>query len=82
MKRGTKFVCDFCGKEFSFEHEEDRHWYEVHKIVLLPVPEANLNQLYQALVTGRFEMIDEKYLLFLHRFIKNVALNNIRKGEQ
>ena len=83
MRRSDgKFVCEFCGKEFIQVHEEDAHKDEVHHVIYLPIPEENLSQLYQAIMTGDFKGLDERFLIYLGKFIRRVAKNNMAKGSK
>ena len=83
MRRSDgKYICEFCNKEFLTIFEEDKHKEEEHRVIYLPIPEENLSQLYQAMLTGDFKKLDERYLIFLGKFIRRVAKNNMAKGKE
>ena len=83
VKKGNgKYVCDFCQKEFTQAFDEDTHKTNEHHMIYVPIPERNLSQLYQALITGDFSKVDTNFLIYLQRFVKNVALNNMRKDKE
>jgi len=78
----AKIKCEFCGEIIADKEGLFNHQAKEHRLMYLPITEEWLKQLVEFMFTGDSEILDKNFVVYLQKMLKNVALNNMRKGKE
>lgn len=77
IKKGNKWLCPLCFKEFTASNFADMHVIIDHDAIYVPFEREELNRLLLCLMSGDMSLLPEAVYLRLQKFLKN----SIRREE-
>lgn len=72
IKKGDKYICSYCEKEFVHPQEADS-CRDSHELILVTLTKTDLNHIIQFIYTRDSELIDEKLVKRLKKFARQKA---------